>query len=87
MSNTKPAVREPRRDRDGLIRCRVCGCTEADACDPPCGWTPGEDDLCTSCCATVIVILTWIESARRANHTALWREVRNHELARLHASS
>lgn len=33
--------------------CRVCGCTEADACldemGDPCGWAENMGDLCTSC--------------------------------------
>lgn len=27
--------------------CRVCGCTEFNACQPPCWWV--EDDLCSAC--------------------------------------
>lgn len=33
-----------------IIACRVCGCTETDACvndDGPCGWV--ETDLCSAC--------------------------------------
>jgi predicted Fe-S protein YdhL (DUF1289 family) len=66
-------VREPRRDRDGLIRCRVCGCTERDACDPPCSWV--EDDLCSGCHDAVSAIAIWQLGARRNNRTALLREV------------
>lgn len=29
--------------------CRVCGCTERNACEGGCGWA--EDDLCTACAA------------------------------------
>lgn len=32
---------------DDERRCRVCACTEDDACDPPCSWV--EDDLCSAC--------------------------------------
>jgi len=28
-------------------RCRVCGCTDDDACEDGCSWV--EDDLCSSC--------------------------------------
>lgn len=37
----------------GVIRlfqerhCRVCGCTESNACDPPCSWV--AQDLCSTC--------------------------------------
>ena len=27
--------------------CRRCGCSEEDACSPPCGWA--AEDLCTAC--------------------------------------
>lgn len=27
--------------------CRVCRCSQHDACQPPCAWA--EDDLCTAC--------------------------------------
>jgi hypothetical protein len=30
--------------------CRVCGCTDTRACDPPCSWA--ELDLCTACVDT-----------------------------------
>jgi hypothetical protein len=69
-----------KRDRNGLTRCRVCGCTELEACNPPCGWAPGEDDLCTNCAATVQVMATWQEGAHRANISALLREL-HRELA------
>jgi hypothetical protein len=28
-------------------RCRVCGCSQIDACPSCCGWA--EEDLCTAC--------------------------------------
>jgi len=62
-----------KRDRDGLIRCRVCGSTEREACDPPCSWA--EPDLCTGCADGVDALVEWFEGARKANLTALLREV------------
>lgn len=62
-----------RVDRDGLVRCRVCWCTEREACNPPCGWF--EEDLCTSCALAAEAITSWMERARRANISALLREV------------
>lgn len=32
---------------DGQRSCRVCGCTDDRACQPPCSWV--EPDLCSSC--------------------------------------
>jgi len=32
---------------DGLPVCRVCGCSEEDACEGGCSWV--EDDLCSAC--------------------------------------
>ena len=44
---------EPAADVEGQRRCRVCGCTEARACEVlgiPCCWV--TEDLC-SACATI----------------------------------
>jgi hypothetical protein len=76
-------VREVKRDHDGLTRCRVCGCTETDACFPPCAWVPGEPDLCDNCGDTVQVLLGWESGARRGNVTALLREFRERMAAKL----
>lgn len=44
---------EVTEDADRLVddwdggECRVCGCTQNDPCEPPCGWA--EDDLCSAC--------------------------------------
>ncbi len=42
-------VNEARRKdiEAGLIACRICGCTENDACNPPCEWA--KEALCSSC--------------------------------------
>ena len=63
-------------DRNGFVRCRVCGCTEIDACPGGCGWVPGEENLCTTCGEAARAILIWRGSARRANIAALLREAR-----------
>lgn len=31
---------------EAIPACRVCGCGDEDACDPPCSWV--EDDLCSA---------------------------------------
>lgn len=31
----------------GVRACRVCGCTDDEACEGGCGWV--EDDLCSEC--------------------------------------
>jgi hypothetical protein len=62
-----------RRDRNGLTRCRVCGCTQVDGCNPPCGWIAGED-MCTTCWDAVQAVFTWTNSARRVNWAGLRRE-------------
>lgn len=63
---------EIRRDRDGLTRCRVCGCTEADGC--PEGCERVDDDLCSVCGTAADALAAWIYGVRRANKTGLWRE-------------
>jgi hypothetical protein len=35
----------------GVRACRVCGCTDARACDEGCGWTDSPEPLCTACAA------------------------------------
>ena len=32
-----------------MARCRICGCTQQDACDGGCGWTTAGCTLCTRC--------------------------------------
>jgi len=63
-----------KRDRNGLVRCRVCGCTERDACANSCSWV--EFNLCSTCDAAKEALLEWHEQARRANWKALLRELR-----------
>jgi len=29
--------------------CKVCACTEAEACEEGCGWTDASQTLCTAC--------------------------------------
>jgi len=56
------------------MRCRVCGCTEENACNPPCGWAFAN--LCTNCSSVASAIAEWMDSAVRANFTGLIREAR-----------
>jgi hypothetical protein len=73
------APREPKRDRDGLIRCRVCWCTERDACNPPCSWF--EPDLCSGCALIAEALESWREMALRPSMAALLREARRRRIA------
>ena len=36
---------------EGLIKCRVCRCTEYEACNPPCHWVRNDwrGDICSTC--------------------------------------
>lgn len=34
-------------------RCRVCGCTDDDACDPPCSWDDLDHTICSACVEAV----------------------------------
>lgn len=60
-------------DADGNIRCRVCGCTEIDACLGGCAWV--EVDLCSGCAATIGALVEWRRTARRVSWAALRREL------------
>lgn len=57
-------------------RCRICRCSQNDACNPPCEWEFGEENLCSSCAYAVRVLKRWLESAHMPNLTALLREVK-----------
>ena len=57
-----------RFDRKQKVKCRVCGCTMTQPCDPPCCWAPDErGDLCSTCAAASLVVAEWMLCAR---HTA-----------------
>jgi predicted Fe-S protein YdhL (DUF1289 family) len=68
-----------KRDRNGLVRCRVCGCTEIDPCANACSWV--EFDLCSTCYTAREALLEWHEQARRANWKALLRSLRPTKVA------
>ncbi len=68
-------------DRHGNVRCRVCGCTDYEPCNPPCAWYKNAD-LCTTCAAAARDLMNWRrqlaawrEAALRPNLAALTREV------------
>jgi hypothetical protein len=52
----------------------VCGCTEFEPCEPPCGWA--EVNLCTGCLEAAHALARWQEGSHRANMAALLRETR-----------
>jgi hypothetical protein len=54
---------EPKHDRDGLLRCYVCGCSDREPCNPPCGWQ--YDDICSTCANAVAALVEWREAAPR----------------------
>jgi len=56
------------------LRCRVCGCTHFQPCEPPCAWVKNQD-LCTGCRDAAAAVSEWYESAHHPNKAALWREV------------
>lgn len=62
----------PRRDRAGLPRCRVCGCTGREPCNPACGWA--REDLCSHCFRVVQDIVEWAFAAHRPRIAPLLRE-------------
>ena len=57
-----------------MLKCRVCKCTEMEACNPPCGWEPGQGDLCTSCAHMIRTLRAWLEIAHRPSVAALLHE-------------
>lgn len=65
------------RKREGF--CRVCGCSQLDACPAGCGWA--EPNLCTVCAKVVKAVLIWMADVRRVSWPALRREVNRVEEA------
>lgn len=69
----------PIRDRapgDCSGLCRVCGCTEVMACDPPCSWeTP---TLCTTCAQAIREMAAWLDDALAPFPEKLIEEARIH---------
>lgn len=66
-------------------KCRVCGCTEMNACNPPCAWA--EPDLCTGCRDIAVALVEWERSAVKPNRHALRREVNRRERAPIAAGA
>jgi hypothetical protein len=63
-------------DRRGFVKCRVCGCTEDRACDPPCSWVDGEADLCTTCGETLLQMRAWFEDCWKPSWRNLMKEAK-----------
>lgn len=57
------------------MKCRICGCSQYDACPGGCGWAPAAGNLCTVCAKAVHALLDWVEGCRKANWSALKREL------------
>ncbi len=53
-------------DKDGNLRCKVCGCTEFQPCDPPCSWSELEEGLCSLCEDTADAMVEWAMGANRS---------------------
>lgn len=69
-----------RTTRLGLIRCRVCGCTETQACNPPCSWS--DVDLCSGCYEAAEALNAWIDGSHTPALTKLRTEARRMRQAR-----
>jgi hypothetical protein len=65
-------TRAIKTDANGLVRCRVCGCTQIDGCPGGCDWI--EADLCSVCDEAVTALAKWFLAARRPNFAGLQRE-------------
>ena len=73
---TDTVLPQPKTDRAGFLKCRVCGCTERAACNPPCGWQQDELDLCTGCADAVHALWVWADGAHRPKIPALIQELK-----------
>jgi hypothetical protein len=70
----RTTIPPPKCDRDGYVRCRVCGCTEREPCEPPCAWF--DASLCTLCAMASEALAEWTLGAHRPSRAALWREAK-----------
>ena len=52
--------------------CRVCGCTEDYACNPPCAWF--DPTLCTTCALAAEALGEWSRATVKPSLAALLRE-------------
>lgn len=43
--------------------CRICKCTERQACNGGCSWVAGEGDLCSVCAVAVEELAVWFSQA------------------------
>ncbi len=59
------------RARPGAV-CRVCGCTDDNACNPPCAWF--DPTLCTTCALAAEALREWSNATVRPSLAALLRE-------------
>ncbi len=55
------------------MRCRVCGCSEREPCNPPCSWA--EAELCSECDEAIDDLVAYREAARRYYPRRLLKEV------------
>jgi hypothetical protein len=58
-------VRAPRFKLPKFGTCRVCGCTDDNACDGGCWWTDGTHTLCSTCDGTaedLAYTLRWVST-------------------------
>lgn len=69
-----------------LPACRVCGCTESEPCNPPCGWhagpfgtsrtEPGAGPICTSCTETAQILVEYFDAVPDTDPLVITRLVR-----------
>lgn len=71
---TKAPKPELKYDNRGFVKCRVCGCTEDRACNPPCLWA--EEGLCSTCDEAITTVLGWMDRAYRPSLRTLMVEVK-----------
>ena len=54
--------------------CRVCGCTDEHACNPPCAWFDSTLSLCTTCALAAEALGAWSRATVKPSLAALLRE-------------
>jgi hypothetical protein len=59
---------------DPLQKCRVCGCSHFEPCNPPCSWVKGQD-LCSACDEAAKDLMSYFRRALHYRPGSLMREV------------
>jgi hypothetical protein len=75
----QPQLAEAPPVQTAEVCCRVCGCTDTDACPGGCAWVELDPPLCSTCATTVTAVIEemgdWVTLAHTPNVDRLSAEI------------